>query len=143
MRRTAMLFVVLAASACGSKQTPRDLCLHAIKEGPPPATPECAEGTELQSALAPPSRLSRIPGPGAGRTGTEPAERRWCAGPGGIARGAYVALDRSGQVVESGRYNRAGQLDGPWIVWAGAAPRAVGHYRDGESISLETCDLGR
>lgn len=131
--------MMLAAAACGSKQAPEDPCLRAVKQGPPPAEPTCGDGLEPRSALTPPSRLSRIPGPGAPRSG--PAERRWCEGAAGTPQGPYVALDHGGAVVESGSYNASGQLDGSWIVWVGAAPRAVGVYRDGVSVSLETCQL--
>jgi hypothetical protein len=132
--------MMLAAAACGSRQAPKDLCLTAVKSGPPPAELVCGDGAEPRSALAPPSRLARIPGPG---QPAGPAERRWCQGADGSARGPYVALDRSGAVVESGRYNDAGELDGTWIVWAGVAPQAVGVYRDGVSVSLESCEFGR
>lgn len=136
------LFIAAALAACGAKQeAPRDLCLAALERGPPPATLECGEGASVQVELAAPSRLARIPGPGA-RSGTGVAERRWCAGPDGTPRGPYVALDRAGRVVESGRYDGAGERDGPWIIWAGATPRAVGQYRGGQSVGLEACDLG-
>ena len=128
--------------ACGSGQkTPRDLCLIAVKRGPPPADPVCPEGTEPASALTPPSRASRIPGPG--RTQNEPAERRWCATSDGSLRGPYVALDRAGRVVESGQHGVSGKRDGPWIIWSGMAPRAVGMYRSGESLALESCVLSK
>lgn len=145
MSRAARILWMAALVACGSKQTPRDPCLTAVKAGPPPAEPSCAEGTEPRSALAPPSRLRRIPGPGASAAApaaAEPAERRWCEGADGVSRGPYVGLDRSGAVVESGSYNARGERDGTWIIWGGVSPRAVGVYRDGVSVSLQSCDFG-
>ena len=141
MDRVRTLALAVVVVACGARsETPRDVCLEAIKRGPPPATPACDDGSEPRAALEPPSALARVPGPGSG-SGPAIAERRWCAGPDNAPRGPYVALERAGRVIESGHYDKDGRLDGPWIVWSGAAPRAVAHYRHGEAIAVEACDL--